>query len=131
MNGYGGGMPEQKLIVAILDQAGLIKMRLISAINDIENIAAVDLERQDFECIGADVVILDIHMLKGQGLALIRQLKSLERPPLVIVFTLYVNAQSQCMCRTAGADYFFDKAQGFEQLTAVLNNTHTVKRRNY
>ena len=121
-------MPEQKLVVAILDQAGLIKMRLISAINDLENIAAVDLERQDFESIGADVVILDIHMLKGQGLALIRQLKSLEWPPLVIVFTLYANSQSQCMCWNAGADYFFDKAQGFEQLTAVLNNAHKGKR---
>lgn len=120
-------MPEQKIVVAILDQAKLIKMRLISAINDIENIALVDVERQEFECVGADVVILDIHLLRGQGLALIRQLKSRERPPLVIVFTLYVNAQSRFMCWNAGADYFFDKAQGFEQVTAVLNNVHNER----
>lgn len=120
-------MPEQKIVVAILDQAKLIKMRLMSAINDIENIALVEVERQEVECIGADVVILDIHLLKGQGLELIRQLKCLERPPLVIVFTLYVNAQSRFMCWNAGADYFFDKAQGFEQVTAVLNNIHSER----
>ncbi len=120
-------MPEQKIVVAILDQAKLIKMRLMSAINDIENIALVEVERQEVECIGADVVILDIHLLKGQGLELIRQLKCLERPPLVIVFTLYVNAQSRFMCWNAGADYFFDKAQGFEQVTAVLDNIHSER----
>lgn len=120
-------MPEQKIVVAILDQAKLIKMRLMSAINDIENIALVDLDKQDLAFIGVDVVILDIHMLQGQGLELIRQLKCLERPPLVIVFTLYVNAQSRFMCWNAGADYFFDKAQGFEQVTAVLNNVHSER----
>lgn len=119
-------MPKQKITVGILDGAELIKTRLLSAIDEMEAFVLMDLNMQDVESIEADVVILDIHLLNGESLPLIRQLKSLPRPPLVIVFTLNVNTQSQFMCWQAGADYFFDKAYDFERLTAVLENMEVV-----
>lgn len=122
-------MPKQKITVGILDGAELIKTRLLWAIDEMEAFELMDLNIQDVEnveSIEADVIILDIHLLNGESLPLIRRLKSLPRPPLVIVFTLNVNKQSQLMCWQAGADYFFDKAYDFERLTAVLENMEVV-----
>jgi DNA-binding response OmpR family regulator len=113
-------MPQQKVTVAILDQAKLIKTRLLSAINEMAATVNVDWHDLNVDTLEADVVILDIHLLNGTGMALIRRLKSLPQPPVVIVFTAHTNAQSELMCWQAGADYFFDKACDFEKLTAVL-----------
>lgn len=119
-------MPKQKITVGILDGAELIKTRLLSAIDEMEAFVLTDLNIQDVKSTDADVIILDIHRLNGEGLPFIRQLKSLPRPPLVMVFTSYVDAQSKFMCWQAGADYFFDKAYDFERLTAVLEHMKTV-----
>jgi DNA-binding response OmpR family regulator len=119
-------MPKQKITVGILDGAELIKTRLLSAIGEMEAFMLMDLNIQDVDRVDADVIILDIHLLNGEGLPLIRQLKSLPRPPLVMVFTSYVDTQSKFMCWQAGADYFFDKAYDFERLTAVLEKMEAV-----
>ncbi|MBK8989230.1 MAG: hypothetical protein IPM39_24730 [Chloroflexi bacterium] len=119
-------MPKQKITVGVLDGAELIKTRLLSAIDEMDAFVLMDLNIQDVESIDADVIILDIHRLNGESLPLIRQLKSLPQPPLVMVFTSYVNAQSKFMCWQAGADYFFDKAYDLERLTAVLEKMIVV-----
>jgi DNA-binding response OmpR family regulator len=119
-------MLKQKITVGILDGAELIKTRLLSVIDETEAFVLMDLNIQDVESVDADVIILDIYLLNGESLPLIRRLKSLSQSPLVIVFTSHVNTQSEYMCWQAGADYFFDKAYDFERLTAVLANMEVV-----
>jgi DNA-binding NarL/FixJ family response regulator len=53
------------------------------------------------------VVLLDHHVLDGDGLALCRRLKALPHAPRVIIYTSEIDA---LMARVAGADGLVDKA---------------------
>jgi DNA-binding NarL/FixJ family response regulator len=54
-----------------------------------------------------NVVLLEHHLLDGDGLALCRRLKALPHPPHVIIYTSEMDA---LMARVAGADGLVDKA---------------------
>lgn len=69
-----------------------------------------------------DVVTLDIQLDGGSGFRLLRELKTLPRPPIVIVLTHLVAQEYHATCLEAGADFFFDKAFGLEILETVLGD---------
>jgi CheY-like chemotaxis protein len=56
-----------------------------------------------------DVVILDVRMPGKNGIDVLKQIKTDESPPIVIMFTNYPYPQYRDRCLQAGADFFFDK----------------------
>lgn len=73
-----------------------------------------------------DVVILDLNLLSGSGVAVLKNIKKHHPEIKVMVLTncngeLYVDA-----CKRANADYFFDKSFQFMQVREVfLDWSHT------
>lgn len=67
-----------------------------------------------------DVVLLDIHLLDGNGIDVLQRLKSAKPAPAVIILTNYPYPQYRQKCLEAGADFFFVKSTEFDQVVPAL-----------
>ena len=69
-----------------------------------------------------DVVILDLNLLSGSGVAVLKNIKKRHAEIVVMVLTncngeLYADA-----CKRANADYFFDKSFQFMEVRELFSN---------
>jgi CheY-like chemotaxis protein len=70
-----------------------------------------------------DVLVVDIELAEGNGVAVIRQARQLYPPdaqPLIVVLTNYASDFVRDHCFAAGADYFLDKMRDIALLKAVV-----------
>jgi CheY-like chemotaxis protein len=70
-----------------------------------------------------DVLVVDIELAEGNGVAVIRQARQLyppENQPLIVVLTNYASDFVREHCFAAGADYFLDKMRDIALLKAVV-----------
>src|SRR5579864_9337366 len=70
-----------------------------------------------------DVLVVDIELAEGNGVAVIRQARQLYPPeaqPLIVVLTNYASDFVREHCFAAGADFFLDKMRDIAQLKAVV-----------
>jgi DNA-binding NarL/FixJ family response regulator len=67
-----------------------------------------------------DLVILDIELPDTDGFDVTRQLKSLPRPPLVVLLSIHSDDLSKQRGVQAGCDAFVEKGLGWPGLLAVL-----------
>ncbi len=110
----------------IADDSDLVRNRLKEIINEIKNIDLVGEARDANEAIDllktlkADIIVIDIRMPGGNGMAVLKDLKTHPNPPIVIVYTSFAYPQYQKAYIDAGADYFFDKAQNTGALLNVI-----------
>ena len=75
---------------------------------------------KDIQRLAPDVVILDIRMPDGNGIDIIEEIKRINSPPTVIMFTNYPYRQYREKCMDLGADFFFEKSRDFEKVLEVL-----------
>ena len=69
---------------------------------------------------GPDVVVLDVMMPGGGGLAVLEALGGRERRPTVIVFTNLADDEVRAAFLARGADHFLDKSREFDRLAVLL-----------
>ena len=67
-----------------------------------------------------DVVILDIHMPKGEGKLVLQDIKANDSRTIVIIFTAFAHPQYRQAYLNSGADYFFDKTKDVQEMGDVL-----------
>jgi two-component system response regulator DesR len=69
-----------------------------------------------------DLVLLDVHLVQGSGLELIRRIR--QRAPRIvsIVLTNEASEHHRRECLNHGADFFFDKSRHFERAAAVVRS---------
>jgi len=106
----------------IVDDSDLFRDRfakLLSNIPDLEIIGeARDVsEAKDFiKGSKPDVVTLDIRMPNGNGIEVLKSAKKYGNKIKVIVVTSYPYPQLRDKCLEEGAEYFFDKSSGLEEV---------------
>ena len=67
-----------------------------------------------------DLVILDIELPDMDGFHVTRQLKVLQRPPLVVLLSIHSDDRSKQRGVQAGCDAFVEKGMGWPALLTVL-----------
>lgn len=70
-----------------------------------------------------DVLVVDIELAEGNGVAVIRQARQLYAPdaqPLIVVLTNYASDFVREHCFAAGADYFLDKMRDIARLKPIV-----------
>lgn len=70
-----------------------------------------------------DVLVVDIELAEGNGVAVIRQARQLYAPesqPLIVVLTNYASDFVRDHCFAAGADYFLDKMRDIGRLKPIV-----------
>jgi DNA-binding NarL/FixJ family response regulator len=76
-----------------------------------------------------DVLILDLQLLRGTGLGVLRGLSGQRKPgTTVIVLTNYAIPSYHTHSMQLGADYFFDKAHEFGRIVDVLDDINKKRR---
>lgn len=112
--------------VFLVDDSTVIRQRLKRLLADMKEITVIGESGNALEAPDAimaqqpDVVLLDIHLLDGNGIDVLQKLKKGKRPPAVIILTNYPYPQYRQKCLEAGADYFFIKSTEFDQIVPAL-----------
>lgn len=112
--------------ILIADDSVLLRKRLIALLNE-NNCKGHIFESRDVPTTLAAlkkhhprVIILDLNMPGGGGYKALKQIKSEEQPPVIIVFTNYPQSVYRERCRAAGAEYFLDKSSEFRFIPGLL-----------
>lgn len=120
--------------VFIVEDSGAMRENLRSMLSDFHDVRIVGYAADEMgaiEHINAllpDVVILDLNLQSGSGVAVLKNVKKHHAEIKVMVLTnctdeFYVDA-----CKRANADYFFDKSFQFMQVREVFSNwSHTSR----
>ena len=110
----------------IADDSEILRTRLCEMLSEIEGITIVGQAKNCPSCVEAvqnlkpDVVILDIRIPGGDGIMALETIKKFDHAPKVIMFTNYPYLQYRKRCLDMGADFFFYKANEFEQLVNAV-----------
>ncbi len=112
--------------VLVIEDSPIIRERLVDLIkrsDTVELAGCAENGVQGIEMLIAlrpDVVLLDLQLPGLSGFDLLPTIKR-ERPEcLVIVLTCLADDATRARCMELGADYFFDKATDFEQISHVI-----------
>jgi PAS domain S-box-containing protein len=111
--------------VLLIDDSAVVCSRLRALLAEIEGLQIVGqvgdatAAGQAARTLSPDVVILDLQLAGGSGIDLLRDLKTCQPTPLVIMLTNYAHPLYRRKCLDAGADFFFDKAAEFASVRQV------------
>ena len=128
-----GATTSERRILLIEDSAVLTR-RLVDLLSDPGRISVTAQAATQSEALlrlqeaTYDVLVVDIELAEGNGVAVIRQVRQLYPPdaqPLVVVLTNYASDFVRDHCFAAGADYFLDKMRDISLLKAVVADGHS------
>jgi DNA-binding NarL/FixJ family response regulator len=114
----------------IVEDSLLIQNRLVRFIEELPDISIVGISpdiASAYEKIldtHADTMILDIQLSDGNGLALLKKIKTMHPEIRVVVLTNHSSEANRMQALRAGADSFLDKSTDFEQIPGVLHRWH-------
>lgn len=114
------------LKVLIIDDSEIIRERLSSMLNDIDNVtivaeAACATEGLDMVSVyHPDFIILDISLPDTSGIEVLKMIKENHPDSCVVIFTNYPYSQYRNKCMKLGADYFLDKSVDFNRTKRIL-----------
>ena len=118
---------KQKVSVLLVEDSPLIRDSLIDLIesdarctvgftSDNETQAKEALARDEY-----DIAIIDLQLREGSGQGVLRFLQQQANPPLRIVLTNSAEPRIRVQCLALGAEYFFDKAREFEEVSVAID----------
>lgn len=119
--------------IFIVEDSAALRERLIAMLQDIEQIRITGYAEDAYQAIESflkqtesaarpDVVILDMQLVEGNGLGVLKFIKKNFVQTKVIMLTNYSQEQYRKKCAEEGADYFFDKSTEFMKVHEVLEN---------
>jgi DNA-binding NarL/FixJ family response regulator len=101
------------LLAVLRGEPGLVPVGAVST----RHMAVEEVERT--EC---TLALVDLHIGEENGLELCRELKRLERPPRVVIYSSFVTRQLVLPARLAGADGLVDKGTPTPELFAFIRS---------
>lgn len=119
-------MCKTSLKVLIADDSELLRERLTRLLSTIEGIEVAG-EAPDgatalelVQVLKPDALILDLRMPGANGMEVLQQIRQNGDKLKVIILTSFPYPQYRERCLAAGADYFFDKSEELELVSATL-----------
>jgi two-component system OmpR family response regulator len=123
--------PSAERRVLLIEDSEVLSRRLVDLLTEPGSVAVAAqaaTQSQALSCLqGAsfDVLVVDIELAEGNGVAVVRNARKLFAPdaqPLIVVLTNYASDFVRTHCFAAGADYFLDKMRDISQLKAIVAN---------
>ena len=120
--------------VLLIEDSAVLTRRLIDLLSEPGRVEVAAQATTQSEAVsrlqeGAfDVLVVDIELAEGNGVAVIRHARQLYPPdaqPLIVVLTNYASDFVRDHCFAAGADYFLDKMRDIALLKAVVVEGHS------
>ena len=118
----------QLLRVFLVEDSPHVRDLLLDFLNEpgeVEIVGYADTEIDSVAAILADpvdVVIVDLRLREGSGMAVIEKLReaNLQPQPKIIVFTNHPFPEIRARAMQIGADYFFDKSADYDRVRTTL-----------
>jgi DNA-binding NarL/FixJ family response regulator len=121
--------------VLIVDDAPQIRSRfvaLLSAIPGVRKVLQAEAADDAIATLTAHapgVVVLDVHLRAGSGLALVPEVRRLCPGSVVVVVTNHATEQHRLRCMAAGVDAFLDKSREFDAVSGIVASAVATARR--
>ena len=118
--------------VFIVEDSESVRRRLAGMLGDIEGVTVIGEAETPGDAVEGilrtrpDSVLLDLHLLGGSGLEVLRRAHPQTPQTVFIVLTNYANAQYRRVCIEAGATYFFDKSNEIARVREVIAGLGTM-----
>lgn len=118
--------PKGALSILLVEDSQVLVERLsevLLSIPGVELAGVADSEADALRILhedGIDTVLLDLHLRKGTGFGVLRELSKQARRPVVIVFTNYDLTEYRQTAAALGAQYFLDKSRDMDRLPTVI-----------
>jgi DNA-binding NarL/FixJ family response regulator len=112
--------------VFIVEDSASIRQRLAVMLGDIEGVTVVGQADTPAEALEGilrtrpDSVVLDIQLIGGSGLDVLRKAHPQVPATVFIVLTNHPDLQYRRICMEAGAAYFFDKSSEIAKVREVI-----------
>jgi DNA-binding NarL/FixJ family response regulator len=113
--------------VLIVDDSALVRRRLAEMLGHVAHVTvageagSVAEALEKIRLLHPDVVVLDLHLPDGDGVAVLESVKRAIPAPVVIMLSNYSDDFYRTWCEAAGADFFLDKAKQFDELPGILS----------
>jgi two-component system response regulator DevR len=112
--------------VFIVEDSPLIRSRLIELLGEIDGVRVVGEAQSPYEAVAGirrtqpDCVILDLHLIGGSGIDVLRAVHPHSPEIAFVVLTANSTAQYRRACMEAGASWFLDKSTEFDKLKEAV-----------
>ena len=112
--------------IFIVDDSMLMRERLTELFHTLPRVEVCGMADNAPQAIAAlkaspvDVVILDLDLVAGSGLDVLKAVKQDHAAPTVIILTIHSFHDFGRHCLDAGADYFFEKGNAFDGVLNLL-----------
>ena len=123
------GAPSAERRVLLIEDSEVLSRRLVDLLSEPGFVAIAAQAATQSEALARledatfDVLVVDIELAEGNGVAVVRNVRELYPPeaqPLIVVLTNYASDFVRDHCFAAGADYFLDKMRDISQLKAIV-----------
>jgi DNA-binding NarL/FixJ family response regulator len=117
---------EARTNVFIVEDSQPVRERLAGMLGDIEGVRVVGEAETPGDALEGilrtrpDSVLLDLHLIGGSGLDVLRRARPQTPGTVFIVLTNHADAQYRRACIQAGAEYFFDKTSEIAKVREVI-----------
>ena len=111
--------------VFVVEDSAVMRRRVVEALEELPGVRVVGWADREGPAIAAveelqpDLVVLDLWLAEGNGLAVLEAVKRLAAPPRVAVLTNHSSLPYRRRCAELRAEHFFDKASGLDPLLDV------------
>jgi CheY-like chemotaxis protein len=131
-NMSSGPAPERRVL--LIEDSAVLTRRLVDLLSEPGRVEVAAQAATQSEAVMRlqegpfDVLVVDIELAEGNGVAVIRHARQLYPPdaqPLIVVLTNYASDFVRDHCFAAGADYFLDKMRDIALLKAVVVDGHS------
>ncbi len=113
--------------VVIVDDSAIVRRRLAEMLRHVAGVTVAGEAGSVAEALAMipllhpDVVVLDLHLPDGDGVAVLESVKRTMPAPVVVMLSNYSDDFYRTWCEAAGADFFLDKAKQFDELPRILS----------
>lgn len=120
--------------ILLVEDSAVLSQRLVELLSEpglleVVAVAATQTEALEHLSQGSyEVLVVDIELAEGNGVAVIREAREVYRgdlQPLIVVLTNYASNFVREHCLAAGADYFLDKMRDISLLKPVVAGART------
>jgi CheY-like chemotaxis protein len=122
-----GSSAERRIL--LIEDSDVLSRRLVDLLSEPGRLAVAAQAATQTEAVtrlkeaAYDVLVVDIELAEGNGVAVIRHARQLYPPegqPLIVVLTNYASDFVRDHCFAAGADYFLDKMRDISMLKGIV-----------
>jgi CheY-like chemotaxis protein len=123
------GLPAAERRILLIEDSDVLSRRLVDLLSEPGRLAVAAQASTQSEALtrlreaAYDVLVVDIELAEGNGVAVIRHARQLYPPetqPLIVVLTNYASDFVRDHCFAAGADYFLDKMRDISLLKGIV-----------